>query len=212
MLRGLTYIVMIKFNLSDKILLTIPEHLRPFAEETFERYNINTTFRACHFLAQLMHESNDFKCKEEKLNYSADGLMKTFSGYFPTKSIAITYARNPSAIASKVYANRYGNRDESSHDGWTYRGRGFIQITFRANYEVCGKALGLDLVNNPTLLLEDRNAMLSAGWYWDIRKINLVADKGFTNDVIKEVTRKINPGLLGLKEREEKLNQICNKL
>jgi putative chitinase len=194
--------------MQDKILTIVPTNLRSHAQETFEKYQINTVFRAVHFLSQVMHESGDFKFKEENLNYSENGLLLTFPRYFNAET-ARTYARKPEQIANKIYANRMGNGNEESGDGWKYRGFGFIQITGKETQEKVMKDLGL---TEPAQLKEDRNAMLSAGWYWDIRKINLVADRGLTDDVIKDVTRKVNGGLIGVTDRTEKLNMICNKL
>ena len=115
-------------------------------------------------------------------------------------------------MANYVYANQGGNGNEASGDGWKYRGRGFIQTTLRDNYQALSNRLQMDFVNNPDILLQDEYAMLSAGDYWDLKQINKIADRGLTEDVIKEVTRKINPALIGLKERIEIANNICNQI
>lgn len=197
--------------MQEQFIQLVPKHLQDHFKETIEKYSINTVFRCGHFLSEVMHESDDFKHKEENLNYSENGLLLTFPKYFNAET-ARTYARKPEQIANRIYANRMGNGNEQSGDGWRYKGRGFIQLTGKANYESLYLESDINFIQHPEKLAEDRFAMLSAGWYWDMRKINLVADRGFTDDVIKDVTRKINGGLIGITDRTEKLNMICNKL
>lgn len=196
------------FSMQDKFIQLVPKHLQDYFKETIERYNINTVFRCTHFLAQIMHESQDFKHKEENLNYSEQGLLLVFPKYFNQSNVK-EYVKNPQKIANKVYANRLGNGDELSGDGWKYRGFGFIQTTGKFNQLKVMGELGL---NNPEQLKEDRNAMLSAGYFWNINKLNSIADKGLTEDIIKEVSKKVNGGLVGLTERIEKVNFICDKI
>lgn len=143
--------------------------------DTLDRYQINTPLRIAHFLAQTAHESGDFKALSENLNYSADGLLKTFPKYFNSASAA-KYERKPQAIASRVYANRGGNGDEASGDGWRYRGRGALQVTMKDNYKALSKSTGIDFVTNPDLASSSQYAFLSAGWYWDQHNLNTLAD------------------------------------
>lgn len=159
-------------------------------------YHINTPLRLAHFMAQLEHESR-LKPISENLNYSADGLSKTFPKYFPTIEKANEYSRKPILIASRVYANRMGNGNEQSTDGWKYRGRGFIQITGKENYLLLSKDTQINCLNNPDILLEEANAMISACWFWNKKKINELAD----NDDVQMVTLRINGGSNGLAER-----------
>lgn len=160
---------------------------------------INTSLRLCHFLAQIIHESGHFKCKSENLNYSAKALRCVFCKYFKTDAIANEYARKPEKIANRVYANRMGNGDEASGDGWKYRGRGLIQLTGKCNYEACGKAIGLDLLCNPDLLTESAEAsVLAACWFWNKNNLNQFADK----DDIITITKRINGGTNGLEDRK----------
>lgn len=167
-------------------------------KETFEKYNIDTTKRQAAFIGQCMHESGGFKTLEENLNYSAKALMTTWPSRFPTEELANQYARNSEKIANKVYGGRMGNADESSGEGWKYRGRGIKQLTGKENYERCGSSLGVDLVNNPDLLLEPKYAALSAGWFWNKHGLNDLADKSD----IETMTKRINGGLLGLDARK----------
>jgi putative chitinase len=160
------------------------------------RYDINTPKREAAFLAQIGIESAMLGRVSENLNYSYNGLLSVFPKHFSDDD-AETYARKPEAIANRVYANRFGNDNEASGDGWKYRGRGLIQITFHNNYVAAGDALGIDLVHNPDLLLTRDYAALSAAWYWDSRGCNAMADAGD----IHGITHAINGGFNGLDER-----------
>lgn len=166
-------------------------------EETFHRYEINTPARRAAFLGQCAHESANFTRLEENLNYSAEGLMRTWPRRFPTLGAAQPYHRKPEKIANRVYANRMGNGDEASGEGWLYRGRGIIQLTGKTNYTLVSDALREDFIHSPDLLLAPRWAALSAGWYWNTRRLNEQADaKDFTM-----MTQKINGGTVGLQDR-----------
>ena len=140
-----------------------------------DKYKVNTPLRLAHFFAQLAHESG-LKVISENLNYSEKGLLTVFGKYF-NESIAKKYARKPEAIANKVYANRGGNGNEASGDGWKYRGRGFIQITLKNTYKELSKFTGIDYVSTPGLLLNEADAMISALWYWSKISGNTHADK-----------------------------------
>ena len=178
-------------------------------------YYINTPLRIAHLMAQLDHESN-LKPIAENLNYSAQGLAKTFKKYFPTIEIANKLARKPEAIANKVYANRMGNGDEASGDGFKYRGRGFIQVTGKNNYTVLSKDTRIDFLTNPDLLLEEPNALISALWYWNKTKLNELADE----DNLDAISDLINLGRVtakkgdanGFIDRQEKLKKWKQKL
>jgi putative chitinase len=172
-------------------------------KETFEKYGINTEKRQAAFIGQCMHESGGFKLLEENLNYSAKALMATWPSRFPTEEMANQYARNPEKIANKVYGGRMGNADESSGEGWLYRGRGIKQLTGKENYQRCSEALGVDLVENPDLLLDPKYATLSAGWFWNKHNLNDLADKSD----IETMTKRINGGLLGLDARKAAIHK-----
>ena len=167
----------------------------------FEKYEVNTKLRLAHFFSQISHESG-LKPISENLKYSAQGLIQTFSKYFTTND-SLLFANQPEKIANRVYANRMGNGDEKSGDGWKYRGRGFIQITGKINYFQLANDTDLDCLKNPNLLLEEANAMISALWFWNKAGLNKLADK---ND-IKGITRKINGGTIGLAHRQELFNK-----
>lgn len=150
------------------------------------------------FLAQIAHESGGFNFVQEGLNYSAQGLMKTWPRRFPTLASARPYARNPEKIANKVYANRMGNGPESSGDGFKFRGRGLIQLTGRDNYTRFARSIGRTLDQTVAYLETPEGAVASAAWFWDINKLNVYADK----DDFVGLTRRINGGTIGLADRK----------
>lgn len=163
-----------------------------------KNYKINTSKRKAMFFAQLEHES-ELQPIKENLNYSAKRLLEVFPKYF-TKNDVNEFARKPEKIANRVYANRMGNGNQNSGDGWKYRGRGFIQLTGRNNYLLLSKDVRVDYINNPDLLLNEADAMIAACWFWQKNNLNEYADWGD----VKGATRVINGGLNGLSDREEK--------
>lgn len=167
--------------------------------EVAAKFSIKNPLRLAHFLSQCGHESGGFKFTQENLNYSADGLKKIFPRYFP-QNLAESYARNPQKIASRVYADRMGNGPEASGEGFKFRGRGYLQITGKQNYAAFDKVVPEDILNNPDLVAT-KYPLLSAAWFWDSRQLNLIADKGATDAVVTEITKKVNGGTIGLPDR-----------
>jgi putative chitinase len=167
--------------------------------DTFIKYNISTTQRQACFIGQCQHESGNFKTLQENLNYSAEGLMKTWPSRFPTKAVADQYARNPEKIAGKVYNGRLGNTSEE--EAAKYLGRGLIQLTGKENYANCGSGIGVDLLGHPDWLLDPKYAALSAGWFWNKKGLNDLADTGD----YETMTKRINGGTLGLDDRKAKI-------
>jgi putative chitinase len=167
--------------------------------ETFQRFGIITPAQQASFIGQCGHECGNFKVLEENLNYRAETLMKLWKSRFPTIEIANEYSRNSKKIANKVYASRMGNRDESSGDGFRFRGRGCIQLTGHANYFHAGKACGEDFVMNPDLVATPKYAAMTAGWFWNTHKLNQYAD---ARDYVT-MTKKINGGTIGLADRQK---------
>ena len=160
--------------------------------------DIDTPLRVAHFLAQVIHESAHLKTNVENLNYSASALQSVFKKYFPNETIANQYARQPEKIANRVYANRMGNGNEASGDGWKMRGRGILQITGYDNYKKCGEYLNINLIQTPDLLMVPEYSIKSACWYWNKNNLNQYADK----DDITTITKKINGGLTGIDDRK----------
>ena len=174
-----------------------PQDLAEALSEQFEKYEINTINRAAGFLAQCGHESNGFTALKENLNYSAEGLHKTFKKYFPTLESAQPYHRNPEKIANRVYANRMSNGDEASGDGYKFRGRGAIQLTGRDNYTRFAKDTGMTLDEAVADLETLDGAIESACWFWKKNGLNAICDK----DDIVTMTKRINGGTIGLEDR-----------
>jgi putative chitinase len=175
-------------------------------QETFEKYQINTPKRQACFIGQCMHESGGFKFLRENLNYSAKALMNTWPSRFPDMDTAEKFERNPSAIANKVYSGRMGNTEDG--DGAKFIGRGLIQLTGKDNYKAFGDAIGEDLVSNPQLVEEPRYAALSAGWFFNKRNLNALAD---VMDV-ETMSKRINGGNIGMADRVAKINKVLNLL
>ena len=174
--------------------------------ETFAKYDISTPKRQACFLGQLLHESGGFKFLHENLNYSAKALMNTWPSRFPDIDTAEKYEHNPSKIAGKVYIGRMGN--ETEEDAQKYIGRGLIQLTGKDNYKAASEALGVDFVANPQLLEEPRYAALSAGWFWNKKGLNALADTGD----IDTMTKRINGGSIGIADRKAKIDMVSKYL
>ena len=163
-------------------------------------YEINTPQRIAAFIAQCAHESGNFMFLKENLNYRAATLRKLFNKYFPNDEIANDYASRPNkqeAIANRIYANRMGNGDEASGDGFRFCGRGLIQLTGRENYSWFAASLGISVEEAAEYLQTFEGAAQSACWFWETNNLNRWADAGD----IKELTRRINGGYIGLDDR-----------
>ena len=174
------------------------EKFLPFIQGACKAYDITTPKRVAGFLSQIGHESGGLAMLEENLNYKAETLMRVWPKRFPTLEFAQQFARNPQKIANSVYANRMGNGDEASGEGWKYRGRGLKQLTGKDNYTAFSKAIGTDFVADPDLLLQPVNAALSAGWFWSANNLNALADNGD----VPGMTKRINGGTIGLEQRQ----------
>jgi putative chitinase len=171
--------------------------------ETFSRFNITTNNQKAMFIGQCGHECGNFRILEENLNYKAATLMRLWPRRFPTLEKANEYSGNAKKIANSVYSLRMGNRDETSGDGYRFRGRGCIQLTGHSNYFHAGKALGVDFVMEPDLVATPKYAALTAGWFWDTHKLNPPADALDFN----KITRTINGGLIGQEDRIKHVQQ-----
>ena len=176
--------------------------------KTFEKYEINTPVRQAAFIGQCGHESNSFKVLQENLNYSAKGLMATWPSRFHEIDVAEKYERNPQMIANKVYGGRADLGNTEDGDGWRFHGRGLIQLTGRTNYTVCGQALGKPFAEQPELVLEPENAAMTAGWFWNKRGLNAVAD----DQAWELLTKRINGGTHGLQDRIERTHKAMDIL
>ena len=178
-------------------------------EMELPKYGIaESRLRLAHFFAQVMHESGSMRYDTENLNYSAKALRSVFPKYFKTKKQAEKYARQPEMIANRVYANRMGNGNEQSGDGWKYRGRGLIQLTGKNNYRAFSKWVGDKKIMKDPDLVASTYAVHSAVFYWEKNSLNKLADK----DDISNLTKKINGGHNGLAHRKELLHKATGLL
>lgn len=185
--------VLCKLGVSRPLAAEYAEQL----DRQLEMHGINTHLRCAHFLAQVLHESTRLSRVRENLNYSKTGLRKTFPKYFSEQQ-AVDYARQPERIANRVYANRLGNGDEASGDGWKYRGRGLIQLTGKDNYQRFSDWIGDDVVTHPDRVAS-RYAVECALFFWERNNLNALADA----DDVNTLTRRINGGYNGLQDRVE---------
>ena len=197
-----------------------PEKWLDAIQATCDRFEINTDKRIAAFLAQTAHESGGYTMLEENLNYSAETMAVVWPNRFAEKGpdgkyikengknkpnkFALALHRKPEMIANVVYSARMGNGTIESGEGWKYRGRGLKQLTGKDNYTRCGKAIGIDLVERPDLLLAPDYAALSAGWFWEANKLGAFAD----NDDFVGMTKKINGGTIGLADREARYKAV----
>jgi len=187
-------------KLQEKIGVKQDNSFGPKTLKTAMEYFDMTPERAAHFFGQCAHETGGFNAFTENLNYSAKGLLTTFSKYFD-KELANKYARQPELIASRVYGNRMGNGDEKSKEGWIYRGRGALQTTGKNNYTNLSKYLKIpEIITNPNLVSEDFS-FEAAIFFFDSNKLWTITDKGITDAIIKSLTRRINGGYNGLAHR-----------
>ena len=186
-------------------LLGIDEKwLQPLID-VFEKYQINTIKRQASFIGQCQYESNNFKTLEENLHYSPQRLVAVFPSRFPNIESAIEF-NTPEKIANKIYGGRMGNLEDG--EGYKFRGRGLVQLTGRDSYIAFANATGIDAINNPDLILQTENAVLYAGWFWNKRNLNSLADI----EDYKTMTQRINGGLIGLDDRIQKINKILSIL
>jgi putative chitinase len=172
-------------------------------------YAIDTPERVAAFIAQCAHESGNFTALHENLNYRAVTLRKIFPKYFPTDELANQYASLPNkaeAIANRVYANRMGNGDEASGDGYRYCGRGLIQLTGKENYSWFAASLEMPVEDVPAYLATFEGAVQSACWFWETNNLNQWADKG---DILT-LTKRINGGTIGLDDRIKHYNHALH--
>jgi putative chitinase len=174
------------------------------------KYNISNPLRLAHFMSQISHESGNFKFVKENLNYSKESLLKVFPKYFNATNVD-AYARNPEKIGSRVYANRMGNGDEASKEGYKFCGRGYLQITGKDNYSAFSKFIGEDCVADPELVAT-KYPMDSAIWFFDKNKLWDICDKGQTPDIVTSVTKRVNGGTHGLDDRLSKFNKFISLL
>ncbi len=191
------------------LTITTPDMAEKWADslsETCEEFGIDTPFRIAGFLSNVAHESAGFKFVKENLNYSAASLMRVWPSRFPTLEIAQRYAMQPEKIANRAYADRMGNGDEASGDGAKFLGRGLIQLTGKNNYVAYSLACDNEALQHPEIVEEPKYAAESAGWFWNVNRLNALAD---AQDV-KGMCRRINGGFNGLEDRQMKYSRLMD--
>ena len=194
----------------DKLKGHIPDSVIAQIPGVVDKFEINTPLRLAHFLAQCGHESGGFKAVSENLNYGAAGLQSIFKKYFTPES-AKEYQRKPEKIANIVYANRMGNGNQASGEGYKFRGRGFIQLTGKDNYTAFDKTVEDDIIANPELVAT-KYPLLSAAWFFHKNGLHKIADEGATDVVVTKVTKRVNGGTIGLPDRIKHFNEYNNLL
>jgi putative chitinase len=196
-------------NLQQKIGVTADGAFGPGTFKKAASYYKLSPARAAHFFAQTAHESGGFKTFSENLNYGAKGLRSIFGKYFPTDALARAYERQPQKIANRVYANRMGNGDEASGEGWLYRGRGALQLTGKSNFKAFSDYIGRpDVMTNPDLVATEL-CFESALWFFDKNKLWSICDKGINDAAILALTKRINGGTHGLDDRRMKTKKYA---
>lgn len=193
-------------KLENKIPVSVYNHLA----NSKNLANITNKTRLAHFLAQVAHESGNFKLVYENLRYSANGLRKTFPKYFTTDALARQYAMQPELIGNRVYANRMGNGNETSGQGFKFRGRGYLQVTGMSNYKLFSAYIGEDCVESPDLIAT-KYPMDSALWFFDRNKLWELCDLS-TPESVAAVTRRVNGGFNGLADRQSKFKAFMSFL
>lgn len=172
------------------------------------KHGIDTPLEVASFIAQIAHESRELTHLEENLNYSAERLMVVWPKRFTSYEIAQRYEHVPERLANYVYANRMGNGEEASGDGWRFRGRGPIQLTGRRNYAACDADIKAGLLVVPDLLLTPSVGIRSALWFWKLMNLDEVDD----DRDVKVETRRINGGETGVVERQRYFNHCLRIL
>lgn len=189
----------------------VPQAVIDAIPDTAARFGITTPLRLAHFLAQCGHESGGFKATQENLNYSAKGLCGIFRKYFPSVTVALQYERKPEKIANRVYANRMGNGNEASGEGWKYRGRGYIQLTGKENYKAFDATVPEDITSNPDLVAT-KYALASAAFFFKKNGLWAICDRGADIATVTAVTKRVNGGTIGLADRQKHFNEFYHLL
>ena len=195
----------------DKLNGKLPQAVLNELPLVMEKFGISNPTRLAHFLSQVAHESGNFKFVNENLNYSSKGLMAIFKKYFPTEALATAFERKPEKIANKVYANRMGNGNEASGEGYKFRGRGYIQLTGKDNYKAFSDFIGEDCVVNPDLVAT-KYPLTSAAFFFHKNKLWDICDKGHSHDIVTAVTKRVNGGTIGLDDRIKHFEEYNNLL
>lgn len=190
----------------DKLRGHIPDNVIDQIPDTATKFNITNVLRLAHFISQTAHESGGFVFTRENLNYSATALRRVFPKYFPG-DLSVKYARQPEKIANRVYASRMGNGDESSGDGYKFRGRGFLQITGKDNYTKFDKFVDDKIVENPDLIAT-KYPLMSGAFFFNNNGLWTICDQGSSDEVVTKLSKRVNGGTIGLDDRLKRFKEI----
>ena len=190
----------------------VPQAIIDQIPDTAARFGITTPLRLAHFLSQTSHETGGFRLFSENLNYGSKGLLSIFSKYFKTIDKANSYQRNPEKIANLVYANRMGNGDEKSGDGWKYKGRGALQTTGKSNYQEFANFMKMpEIMSNPDLVAT-KFALASAGFFFKKNNLWSICDRGADKGTVISLRKKVNGGLIGIDDVQNHFNHFHHLL
>lgn len=192
-------------KLQTKIGVTADGAFGPNTARAIAKHYKLSDKRAAHLLGQASHESGGFKAVRENLNYSADTMMRVWPSRFKTLADAEPYARNPKALADKVYSNRMGNGEGEGH---IYIGRGFLQLTGKDNYKAFAADMRVPEIMQDPSLVETDYAFETALWFFEKNNLFAIADKGVNDDTIKQITKRVNGGYVGLDHRMKETQKI----
>ena len=196
----------------DRLKGHVPQAVIDQIPDTAARFGITTTLRLAHFLAQTSHETGGFRLFTENLNYGSKGLLSIFPKYFKTIEKANSYQRNPEKIANLVYANRMGNGDEKSGDGWKHRGRGALQTTGKSNYQDFANFMKMpEIMSNPDLVAT-KFALASAGFFFKKNNLWPICDRGSDKSTVISLRKRVNGGLIGIDDVQKHFNHFYHLL
>jgi putative chitinase len=173
-------------------------------QERLPKFGVDTPKKVAHFLSQCGHESGGFRISVENMSYTAKRLMEVWPSRFPTLEKAQQYAKNPQKLANFVYANRMGNGDAASGDGYRFRGRGLLQVTGRSMYRAAAQTTGLPLEEHPELAEHADHALEIAGGAWKFDRVDQLSE----NASVETYTKRINGGLTGLSDRKKRFAKV----
>lgn len=196
----------------------VPDTVIEQLPDTITKFELNTPLRLAHFLSQAADESEDFKKTSENLSYGLAALYSSdphhpalWQHHFTSIADATPYVHNSEKIGNRIYSNRMGNGDEASGDGYKFRGRGYIQLTGKENYQIFSTAINVNLISNPDLVAT-KYPLASAAWFFHKNGLHTIADEGATSDVVTKITKRVNGGVIGLEKRIQEFNKFYNIL
>lgn len=206
---GKIFIPKSQFKL-DALINHIPMDVIIQIPQIADKFGITNVLRLCHFLSQCSHESGNFTVTRENLNYSSKRLKEVFPSYFPS-NLADSYGGKPEAIGSRVYANRMGNGNETTKEGYIFRGAGYIQLTGKSNFKAFSDFIGEDCVSHPELVVT-KYPLASAVFFFSRNNLWALCDKGSEDSDVKAITKRVNGGYNGLEDRITKFKEFYNLL